>query len=224
MTDSALDKLREYDTGTIANAIDRLKLRPPTTGYSSTDVRCLFPDLGTVVGYAVTCREDTTTPRGDAHTSFEAVYRAIDAAGRPTIVVCEDVGTDRSRSCHLGDMMSTLMQSLGAVAFVTDGGVRDTDGIRQNAPGFQVFAAGAVPGAGESHVVEVGTNVRLGGMDVRPDDLIVGDANGLLSVPEDSIDDILSEAARVREREAGLVEFMHGPDFSLDGYMERRRG
>ena len=223
VSDATLESLKAFDTGTLANAIDRLKLRAPTVGYSSTEIRCLFPELGTVVGYAVTCREDTTTPRGAMHTSFEAVYRAIADDGRPVIVVCEDMSNERVRSCHLGDMMSTLMHGIGAVAFVTDGGVRDLEGIRQNAPGFQVFAAGTVPGAGESHVVDVGQNVWVGGLEVAAGDLLVTDTNGVLSMPIEHIDDILAEADRVREREAGLVEFMHGPDFSLDGYLSRRR-
>jgi 4-hydroxy-4-methyl-2-oxoglutarate aldolase len=217
---ATLDALKQFDSGTIANAIDRLALRPKTVGYSSTETRCLFPELEPVVGFAVTCREDTTSPRSGDRVAFGAIYKLCEASPNPTIVVCQDMSGARSRSCHLGDIMSTVMQRLGVVAFVTDGGVRDLEGIRTNAPGFQVFASGLVPGAGESHVIDVGTPVCLGGMEVQPGDLVFGDLNGLLTIPVGQLDTVIDEAHRVRDREGERVAFIRGDDFTLDAYLQ----
>lgn len=219
---SEVDLLRSVDTGTIANAIDHLGLRPSTAGYTSSELRCLFPDLGPMVGFAVTCREDTTTPRRNGRQPFAEVYRTCVASNGPVAVICQDVGGERLRSCHLGDMMSTLMQRIGVVGFVTDGGVRDVQGIREHAPGFHVFAAGLVPGAGESHLVDIGSPVSICGMEVRMGDLVYGDANGLITVPAEAVGDILEEAAKVREHESQLVERIRSSDFTLDSYLQRR--
>jgi 4-hydroxy-4-methyl-2-oxoglutarate aldolase len=217
---STLDALKQFDTGTLANAIDRLELRPKTVGYSSTEIRCLFPQLEPVVGFAVTCREDTTSPRIGERVAFASIYRLCEASSDPTIVVCQDMSGSRSRSCHLGDIMSTVMQRLGVAAFVTDGGVRDLEGIRANAPGFQVFASGLVPGAGECHVLDVGSPVYLGGMEVHQGDLVFGDVNGLLNIPVAHLEAVLDEAHRVRERETERVDFIRGDGFTLDGYLQ----
>jgi 4-hydroxy-4-methyl-2-oxoglutarate aldolase len=218
-----IEAIQAYDTGTIANAIDRLGLRPATTGFASAEIRCLLPELKPVVGYAVTCREDTITPRGANKTDFEVVYQAIHASPLPAIVVCQDVGPDRWRSCHLGDMMSTFMRLIGAAAFITDGGIRDIAGIKENAPGFQVFGLGMVPGAGESHVVDVGSPVSIGGLEVATGDLLIADVSGIVAIPADSVDEILVEAERVRVRERDGVAFMRSKDFSYEAYLERRR-
>jgi regulator of RNase E activity RraA len=219
-----LDELRTLDAGTIANAVDRLGLRPKTTGYSSSDVRCLFPELPMTVGYAITCREDTTSPRPGTKVNFEPVYKAVEASpSLPTVIVCQDVGSDRLRSCHLGDIMSTVMRRIGVVAFITDGGVRDIDGISTNAPGFQVFACGLVAGAGECSVIDVGSTVWIGGMEVSPGDLICGDGNGLVSIPPGSLADVVAETRKVRERESELLTFIRSSEFTLEKYFGSRR-
>ena len=49
-----LETLRQIDTPTLANAIEAFKVRDRTEGYVGGDIRCLFPELGPMVGYAVT--------------------------------------------------------------------------------------------------------------------------------------------------------------------------
>src|SRR5262249_29385149 len=51
-----LDALRRLSTPTVSNAIELFNLRPRNEGYLSPDIRCLFPDLGVMVGHAVTLR------------------------------------------------------------------------------------------------------------------------------------------------------------------------
>ena len=54
LTAEELKSLIALDTPTICNAIEAFKVRDQTYGYTGVDVRCLFPDLGVMVGYAVT--------------------------------------------------------------------------------------------------------------------------------------------------------------------------
>ena len=217
-----LDALRRIDSPTVANAIEAFEVRDQTDGYASLELRCLFPDLPPVVGYAVTCSVDSTSPGQRRPSQDEALCRAIAAAPKPCVVVMKDIGPDRLRGCHIGDVLSTLFQRLGAVAAVTDGGVRDLPGVRQRAPGFQLFAPGVVVAHGVHTIVEVGMTVSICGLTVRPGDLLHGDANGLVSVPLAIVGQVAEQAEKVWQTERETVEFYQRDDFNFDALAARR--
>ncbi len=217
-----LDALKRIDSPTVANAIEAFKVRDATKGYASLELRCMFPDLPPVVGYAVTCTVDSTTPaRPRQRNQLGALYDAVYNAAKPAIVVMMDIGPQPLRGCHTGDVMSTIFQRLGAIAVVTDSGVRDLDGVRQRAPGFQLFAAGTVVAHGIPTIVEIGVTVTVCGLTVRPGDLLHGDANGLVSVPHEIAGQVVEQAQQVWKREAELIEYVKSADFTLDGLLER---
>jgi hypothetical protein len=56
-----LEFLRGVDTPTVANAIEVLQVRPRTEGFPSLELRCLFPQLGVMCGYAVTAQVETVS-------------------------------------------------------------------------------------------------------------------------------------------------------------------
>ena len=62
LTDEQLSALHELDTPTICNAIERFNVRGRVEGFLGMDIRCLLPELGSMVGYAVTATVDSTTP------------------------------------------------------------------------------------------------------------------------------------------------------------------
>ena len=116
----------------------------------------MFPDLGPVVGFAVTCTADSTTPGPIRPRKLESLYEAVAAAPKPAVVVMQELGPNRQKSFHAGDMMMTMFQRLGAVGLVSDGGVRDLERARRNAPGFRVHARGTVVSDGTFRAVEAG--------------------------------------------------------------------
>ena len=85
-----LELLRQIDTPTLSNAIEGFKVRDRTEGYLGSEIRCLFPDLGTMLGYAFTLEADSTTPGAVpardggslAWSSHQPDPRPFDAAGR----------------------------------------------------------------------------------------------------------------------------------------------
>jgi hypothetical protein len=54
MPDEVLEALKRYDTPTLANAIEEFDIRPRDEGFANMDIRCMFPELGVMVGYAAT--------------------------------------------------------------------------------------------------------------------------------------------------------------------------
>ncbi len=71
-----IDALRRIDSPTIANAIETFEVRPRMAGYVGYDIRCIFPDLPPMVGYAVTCTVDSTT-EGREGIGFNRLYEVL---------------------------------------------------------------------------------------------------------------------------------------------------
>ena len=223
LTSGQLDELRSLDSPTVANAIEAFKVRNDTEGYMGMDISCLTPEFGVMVGYSVTATADSTTA---GHTrsrqGLVKVCEAIAASPKPAVLVVQDIGSKRTHACFLGDVIATLSHRLGAIGIVTNGGVRDLDGVRPL--GYHIFAAGLVVAHGTFNFIDVGIPVELSGVRIQAGDLIHGDASGVTTVPMQIADKIYGEALKVREREAALRDYAHTRDFSLDGLKAKLLG
>src|SRR5687767_9122937 len=214
LTNEQLEQLRAIDSPTIANAIEYFGVRPRVSGYVGTGVRCLVPAGGSMLGYAVTCRGDSTTEDKDRREHTE-LYRAIAAAQPlPAVVVIGDDGDPGkiNLSCHAGEMMATTMKRVGAVGLVTNGGLRDVHEIR-GLGGFHYFGRGLVVAHGQPCIYDVGATVNIGGMEVKPGDLLHGDENGITVVPAEVAAQVAEQALKVRDEEQKRLKEILGPDF-----------
>ena len=201
-----IEALRQFDSPTVSNAIEAFKVRNLTEGYVSMEIRCQFPDLKPMVGYAVTCTMDSTTPGPKRKGKLLEFLDLLAAVPKPTIVVAQDIGPDRLRSCFSGDLICSVYQALGAVGLVSTGGIRDMTGIQSHAPGFQVFAPGAVVSHGNVVKLDIDIPVTVGGLEIRPGDLLHGDESGLVKVPLDIAESVVDQARKVRETEARVFQ------------------
>src|SRR5579883_59931 len=208
-----LAALRAIDSPTISNAIETFNVRPRVEGFVGYDIRCIFPELPPSVGFAVTCTVDSTT-EGRQGIGFHHLYNLLETAPKPAFVVMQDVGPDRLHSCHAGEIMATTMKRLGAVGILTDGGLRDAGEVRALG-GFQYFCAGLVVSHGNPICVSVGEEVTISGMRVRPGDLLHGDANGVVLVPEACIADLAPAARRILAQEAETLHQINSPEFTV---------
>src|SRR5438876_1121215 len=165
-----IKRLVEFDTPTVSNGLGRLAVRDPSAGYTGPDIRALTPEMGAVVGVAVTARLDTTSPGTERSESlFPAMLRLIQEAARgdgtatlPVCAVIESVGLRPRYTVTIGDGMATLMKLAGAVAHLTNGSIRDLEGVRQ-VP-LACWAAGLSPMHGEMHWLDVNSPVVIDGM------------------------------------------------------------
>ena len=212
-----IEALARVDSAAVSNAVESFKLRDPTSGYASMELRCQFPSLKPMVGYALTVTADSTSPLPKRENKEMELFEAVRNAPKPVVVVIKDVGPQRLRSCHAGDNLCSIFQRLGAVGLVTDGGVRDIAGIETRAEGFQVFASGLVVSHGVPTFLEIGSTVSVCGLTIQPGDLLHGDANGLLAVPDKIASQVASQAQSILAKERTLTEFINGDSFSLRG-------
>ena len=132
-----------------------------------------------------------------------AIHVAVTAAPTGAVLVVEPGG--RREFGFWGEVLTTAAEARGLAGLVIDGGVRDVAALA--AHGFPVFTAKvALPGASKVAGGVVGGHATVGDVDVRTGDWIVGDVDGVVVVPADLLDDVLT-AGRVRaEKEQGLFE------------------
>ena len=209
-----LAALRAIDSPTVSNAIERFEVRPRCVGFAGHNLRCAFPDLGVMVGYAVTCTADSTTEdRADAR-GLLRLREALEAAPRPSVLVIKDIGHNPTRSCHMGEVMATTAKALGAIGCVTDGGLRDVADVRALG-GFHYFCSGFVVSHGRPVICDIGVEVGIFGLPIAPGGLLHGDVNGLLTVPDVAVADFLREVLRVRDEERALMDFVRDPGFTV---------
>lgn len=218
LTNEDLEALRKLSTPTVANAVERFDVRPRNHGYMSPEIRCLFPDLGVMVGYAVTMRFAAEQPATRPASRYES-WKYILETPAPRVVVLQDMDVPAGAGAFFGEVMSTIHQRLGCVGAVTNGHVRDLDEVR--ALGFQFFAGGVCVSHAYVHLLDFGTPVNVGGLVVRTGDLIHADKHGVMSVPKEHAHEVPQAAAKVFEREQHIMEHCKASDFSLEELKRR---
>jgi regulator of RNase E activity RraA len=217
-TTKDLEALRQLSTPTVANAIELFNLRPRNQGYMSPAIHCLFPQLGVMVGYAVTLRFAAEQPATRPASRYESWKYILDTP-EPRVVVLQDLDQPPGAGAFFGEVMATIHQRLGCVGAVTNGHVRDLDEV--TALGFQFFAGGVCVSHAYVHLLDFGTPVKVGGLVVRTGDLIHADKHGVLVVPNDIVSELPPAAAKVAERERRILEHCKAPDFSLEELKRR---
>lgn len=221
LTDEQIQELKAIDTPTICNAIEKFKVRGRVQGFMGMDIRCLLPELGTMVGYAVTVTVDSTTEGAPLDTQAWLNWmKAMEDSPKPVVVVFKDIGPTPRKSAHLGEVMATIAARLGVVGVVTDGGLRDIVEVKQ--VGLQCFAKGLVPSHGNPRLIKVGVPVTVDGVRIEPGDLLHGDANGVTAIPREIADQVAQAAAEVRADEAELMAYIRSSEFKVEDYYKRR--
>jgi regulator of RNase E activity RraA len=221
LTSEQIAALQAIDTPTICNAIERFEVRGRVEGFLGLDIRCLLPEQGVMVGYAVTATVDSTTPEArQDERAWQQWVEAMAAAPKPGVLVFQDVGPQPRKSAHFGEVMGTLSKRLGMVGLVTNGGVRDILEVKRL--GLHYFAAGLVPAHGRPRLLEINVPVTLDGVRIEPGDLLHGDINGVTTIPHAIAGQILAAVEQVRADESELMAYLNGPEFSVEGYFKRR--
>lgn len=205
--------LKTVDTGTVSNAIELLELRPRAEGFASLDLKCLFPELGPMCGYAVTAQVETVT-QGTAKTegAFVELFEAVERSPKPAVAVFQEIGGDRDRATHAGEVMASIFTRLGAIGLVSDCGVRDLSAVRKM--GFHYFARGAVASHASYHIVRTGVPVEVSGVTIRAGDMLHADENGLITVPESDRERLPELVGRILSKERALLDFVRDSGFS----------
>ncbi len=179
--------------------------------------RPLKPDQPRVVGRAFTlrfvpAREDLATPASwSAPISTRA---AIEAMPPGCIAVVDAMGVVDAGI--FGDILCARMQKRGVAALVSDGVVRDLDGVL--ATGLPVWCQGAAAPASVASLTFVAWQepVGCGGVAVFPNDVVVVDNDGAVLIPQALLDDVVAAAVE-QERLEGWIMTQVDAGMALPG-------
>ncbi len=216
LTDEDLDALRRFDTCMVANAIESFRVRLFNTGFADASIRCMFPDAPPMVGYAVTARLRSGEPPmvGARFRDRAEFWNSILDVPAPRILVLEDMDDPPGRGAFVGDMHAAILKALGCVGYLTNGAVRELPSVRTM--GVQLFAGSVAVSHAYAHIFEVGAKVNVGGMEVRPGDLLHGDRHGILTVPLEVAARIPAAAEGLKQAEQEVINFCRSREFSVE--------
>ena len=139
------------------------------------------------------------------------VHKALDTAQRGDVIVVDAGGW--CDNAIIGELMSARARQRGIAGMVIWGAIRDSAEI--GAGTYPIFAAGVTHrGPYKNGPGEINVPINMGGMTVNPGDIIVGDADGLVAIPQDQAERILKsaqailakETKNIKEIEAGTVD------------------
>ena len=205
-----MEELRQFDTPSITNVVATypdselcLGLYNPWTEHWYTDqtIHTMYPGLGPLVGYAVTCVYSLPDPNFKRLT-FMDVLDALDAMPKPTVLVLQQKFPPElaGKVGLAGGNMVSAMKAIGCVGLISNGPSRDIDEVRPMR--FQYVLSGITPGHGAQAVQTVNVPVHVAGMDVAPGEIIHMDENGAVKFPADKLEAVLTNVRALRDEEA----------------------
>src|SRR3954454_23208858 len=212
-TQQMLEELKNFDTPSITNVVATYPGSPTCLGlynpwtenwYTDQTIRCMYPELGRLVGYAVTCVYGIPDPNYKVLT-FADVIDALDAMPKPTILVLQQKFPPEiaGKVGLAGGNMVSAMKAIGCVGMISNGPSRDLDEIRPMR--FQYMLSGVTAGHGATAVQAVNVPVSVGGMDVAPGEIIHMDENGAVKFPADKLQAVLHNARELQKEEAARM-------------------
>ena len=168
--------------------------------------RPLNPGQPRLVGKAFTlrfvpAREDLATP--ESWSSPISTRTAIEAMPEGCIAVVDAMGI--SDAGIFGDILCARMVKRGVTALVTDGVVRDLEGVMGTNLPVWCNGYAAPPSVAGLTFVGWGEPVGCGGVAVFPNDVVVADQDGAVLIPQAFLDHVLAEGPEQERMEAWIV-------------------
>ncbi len=211
-----LDAIRDLDTCTVSNVIERLNVRLRNEGFVAGALRCRFPSFKPMVGYAVTGRVRTSLPPMTGRCYYDRIdfWHYLASLPSPRVMVLQDVDPRPGFGALVGEIHATIGQALDCIGCVTNGAVRDLTAVQ--ALGFHLFSGRVAVSHAYAHLIDFGDPVEIGGLKIRPGDLVHGDCHGVQTIPLEVVKQIPKEAGKILCAEEELKAFCRSPEFSLE--------
>lgn len=221
VTNETLEALTQLDSCTVSNAIEQFNVRTRNEGFVYGAVRCIFPQFPARIGYAATAKIRTSSTPITGHCYYDTPewWSYVLTIPEPRFIVAQDVDELPGLGALFGEIHAHICRALRCSAYFTNGAVRDLPGMQ--AAGLQAFAGKVAVSHAYAHIIEFGQTVEIGGLPIRPGDLLHGDQHGIVSVPASIAAEIPRVAEQLRRTEAELIQFCQSPEFSFDGLAEK---
>lgn len=219
--EASLEFLKGVDSPTIANAVEPFEVRDRTEGFIGGRVQCQFPDLGVMVGRALTVTMSNAPGPVAGRDGYWKMWDTLNAMEGPVVLAIQDASGEPHRVAYAGEVMATTAMRLGAIGMVTDGALRDVNEV--HALGFHYFMQYPVVSHANFEITSVGEPIVLDGQEVRTGDILHGDGNGIVIVPDEVLEGLPEAVATIQKREAETMAFIRGDDFDY-AQLRKRSG
>ncbi len=189
-------QLKRWNTPTIYNGWEQItRCDPAADGFNLEEVRDFMPQMGPMVGYAVTVVIEPSNKfhRESNPNAWNDYRRYVASIPGPKIVCIQDLDKPRVIGSFWGEVNSNMHRALGCVGTIVDGAIRDVDEMTN--AGFKALARRLCVGHAHVQPVRWNCEVELFGRKVRPGDLVHADKHGFLVIEPEAQPRIL-EAAR----------------------------
>ena len=162
----------------------------------------------------IPCREDLDTGEVDNLTDVQRL--AIEQVSEGEVLVVDARGD--TRAGIMGDILSTRVQVRGAAGSVTDGAFRDSPSIAELDIAAYARAMNAHSNKTVHHASELQVPIACGGVAVFPGDVIVGDGEGVVVIPQGLAAEVADEAIAQEEKEEFILQKVHSGSSILGVY------
>ena len=140
------------------------------------------------------------------------IHLAMERAPEGSVLVVDAAGC---LSGYWGEVFAVAAEARGVVGLVIDGGVRDIDALE--ARGFPVFARSvSMRGTTKHRALSVGEPTIVAGVSVAAGDIIVADTDGVMSIPADQLDAIVSAAKGRQEKEKIVMDRLRNGETTME--------
>jgi regulator of RNase E activity RraA len=217
LTPDELEALRRWPTPAISNAIELFNIKPRNEGSMLSEIKCAFPEMKPMIGYAATAVITAESSEGRRVPAPEW-WEVIRKTPEPRVAVMHDIDRPVIGS-FWGEVNANIHKALKCVGTVTDGSVRDLDEV--NELGFHFFSSCITVSHAYVHLIDVGVPIKVGGLMVKPGDLIMGDKHGVIAIPLEIARDIPKAAQMMEDWERRVINFCKSKEFNVEGLKER---
>jgi regulator of RNase E activity RraA len=196
LSHSEILQLKRWNTPTIYNGWEQVTRRNPARdAFNHEETRDFMPQMGPMVGYAVTVViEPSNASHRQSNPKAGVEYRRyVASVPGPKIVIVQDLDKPNPVGAFWGEVNANAHRALGCVGTITDGAIRDVDEMTN--AGFKALARRLCVGHGFTTPIRWGCDVEVFGTKVSPGDLIHADKHGFLVLPPHEQSGLL-EAAR----------------------------
>jgi 4-hydroxy-4-methyl-2-oxoglutarate aldolase len=145
------------------------------------------------------------------------IHRAIYAACPGDVLIVQVSG--QIENGYFGEIMAYAAKERGLSGLVIDGGVRDSQLLI--AMGFPVFSIGVcISGTTKDPdgCGSLGQPIKIGDILVQTGDIVVGDADGVMIVPQDIAEDVVSHSLERDEAEIDIIQRLKNGESTIDIY------
>ncbi|HEY4309176.1 MAG TPA: RraA family protein [Pirellulales bacterium] len=209
-----LEQLSGFDTALLANTIGYIDETPAAEFYLSAAIQSVTPTLAPSVGIAFTCELDSSTP--DNMADVDLYWQQLEEMSKcslPIVWVVKAVGSRPEHECILGDGMAKTLHSVGCGAMVSDGYVRDVQGLLQ-VP-FAAYCRGKAIHHCALRFTALNRPVEIGGVLIRPGDVIHANDEGVIRIPPSCLLSLTEGATRMQAFERDAHRMLVRTDLSL---------